>query len=172
MALLRIVHAGQMPDPSDLARIITGGQASAAATPSPAQSPDATGAPQAAMPADFRALVAALDDRFPRLAGELNDCVGLIHYAPGELVIRLLQPLASDFARQLADALLAVTGTRWSIGLSDGDGQPSLRQQDDDARAADVAAITQTPVIKAALEAFPDAALVEGSDDQPWSESA
>jgi DNA polymerase III subunit gamma/tau len=173
MALLRLVHATQMPDPGELAHLLRerglgleGAPLARAGARGEGDGPEAMRAPAAEpagsrLPADFAGLVALLADFAPRLASELHDCVSLVRYAPGELEFRPLQPLDADFARQLAGALAEATGQRWSVSSSDAVGAPSLREQARQAHAARMDEIRATPVVAAALAAFPGATLVE-----------
>lgn len=183
MALLRLIHAATMPDPSELARLIREGGGSApagegspalpAASPLPASQMTApVQAPSASadLPADFAGLVARMLDRFPRLGAELHDYVSLVRYAPPELEFRILQPLDADFPRQVASALRELTGAHWDVMSSNMPGAPSLREQQEAERQARLAELARTPVVAAALEAFPGAQLVDPAQDKNWSE--
>jgi DNA polymerase-3 subunit gamma/tau len=166
MALLRVVHAASLPDPSELARLLREGGAAQPATPAPAPVADSgVGAP----PPDFASLVALLDTRRPRLANELHDCCSLVRYAPPELVIALRQPLAADFVRDVTAALLEATGARWSVTIGDAPGAPTLLEQQRAREAEDVVRIKSHPVVAAALDAFPGAELLPMDDNEAWS---
>jgi len=181
MALLRLVHAAEMPDPSELARLLkerglglegappAPAPAPAATTPvaeiAPAPVPGASATPSPpAFPADFAALVEALGAQAPRLGAELHDCVSLVRYAPPELDVRLLQPLDADFTRQVAVALKTLTGAVWTVTSSKAMGEPSLREQQAMEAQARRDAILATPVVAAAVNAFPGAVLVDPGD--------
>jgi DNA polymerase-3 subunit gamma/tau len=85
----------------------------------------------------------------------------LIDYAPGLLTFRPVKPLPSDFARDLAAALKSLTNMVWDVSTADGAAQPSMLQQEQ-ARASEARqAILDTPLVKAAFEAFPDAELID-----------
>ena len=164
MAVLRIIHASQLPDPASLIRQLESGAAIARAVAAPAgAAPTAPSAanPEPALPADYRALVEFLmHNGKPHLAQQLYDFAGLLRYAPGELVIRPMKPLPGDFARDLALVLKAQTGINWQVEIADGDAEPSLLEQDRRAEADARDAILVTPTVKAALEAFPGAELI------------
>jgi len=174
MALLRLIHAATMPDPSELARLIREGSGGAPAGESaPAPPPSAQiAAPSAgpALPVDFAELVARMLDRFPRLGAELHDYVSLVRYAPPELEFRILQPLDADFPRQVASALKDLTGAPWDVRSSNAQGAPSLREQQEAERQARLDDLARTPVVAAALEAFPGAQLIDPAQDKTWSE--
>lgn len=168
MALLRIVYASTLPDPGELARRladggVTSGEARGTAPPSEGggrREPEGATAP----PTDFRALIAQLDRGGKALmAQQLHDFVGLVRFAPPELVLKPMRPLGADFSRDLAAALKSATGANWNISLSDGPSEPSLLDQEKMAAEAERASIMALPVVKAAFEAFPDAELIDYS---------
>ena len=177
MALLRIIHAASLPDPSELARMFSEGPpaAHAASVASDgAASHTAPAQPSSELPATFPGLIKLLEHRSQyRLANDLHDCAALVTYDPPELVVRLTHPLRAEFAGELAAALQSATGSRWSVTLSEAPGEPTLREQEqaqeDEARQA----ILDTPVLKATKEAFPNAELEWPIDETAkWSESA
>ncbi|MBO9575172.1 MAG: DNA polymerase III subunit gamma/tau [Sphingobium sp.] len=180
MALLRLVHAAEMPDPSELARLLKErglGLEGASAITAPASHDvphaqiapaPAPAEPSPAAPADdFAGLVDRLrNSPKARLGAELHDCVSLVRYAPPQLDIRLLQPLDADFTRQVAAALKELTGEPWAVNSSNAMGEPSLREQQEAQAEARREAIRATPIMAAGLAAFPGAILVEpGSSD-------
>ena len=158
MALLRLIHAADMPDPSALAAMLAGGPAPAAApvAPTSTASPDA----KPNIPSDFASLVEAIEGQGKQLLGvQLRDHVGLVGFAPGELVLKPLKPLGAEFARELAAAAKQATGQSWEVRLTDEGGSPSLQQQEAMAEERMRAAVLEEPNIKALLEEFPDATL-------------
>jgi DNA polymerase-3 subunit gamma/tau len=165
MALLRVVHAAGMPDPSDLARMLVQGGAPAAA-PAPMQPPVAPEEPglpglsAPALPPDFPALISRLEEAGQhRLALELIDCVGLVGYTPSEIELRPLGPLEFGNA-QIEKILRDMTGSPWRVTFSQGPAQPSLREQEQAREKAAQDAILAAPAVRAVFEAFPDAELV------------
>jgi DNA polymerase-3 subunit gamma/tau len=171
MALLRVVHAASMPDPGALARLLREGDGSAPVVASgpPAASPSPS-APSAALPERFEDVIEALWQKGRgQMAQDLHDCVGLVRFAPPEIDIRPVQPLSADFNRDLAQALREMTGVAWQVRTSDGPAAPTLMQQEQGRAAAARAAILDTPVVKAALAAFPGAELVEDGQSEQWS---
>ncbi|HEU4499022.1 MAG TPA: DNA polymerase III subunit gamma/tau, partial [Sphingomicrobium sp.] len=158
MALLRLIHAADMPDPSALAALLAGGGAPVAApvAPTSTASPEA----EARLPTDFPTLVDAVEKQGRQLLGlQLRDHVGLVSFAPGELVLKPLKPLGPDFPRELAAAAKQATGQHWQVRLTDEGGSPSLQQQEVMAEERMRAAVLEEPNIKALLEEFPDATL-------------
>jgi DNA polymerase-3 subunit gamma/tau len=171
MAILRIIHASQLPDPGDLARRIENGEGFAAASSAQAQAHTATG-PTASLPADFAAMIKLLERSGKMLMGQqLHDYVGLVDYAPPLLKLQPVRPLPADFARDLAAALKQATSATWTVELTSApEAAPSLLQQQQAAEDAARDAILAEPMVKAVLEHFPEAELV--SWDSPAQRSA
>jgi DNA polymerase-3 subunit gamma/tau len=158
MALLRLIHAADMPDPvAVLAKWNAQGGAAAAASPAPS----GKGAgPSAQLPADFRGLVDFLESRGKhQLAVQLHDQVGVVRYAPPELALKPMRPLGGDWPRELAAILKTLTGTSWQVSLSDEAGEPSLLDQEKMAEERVRADVLADPNVRAVMDAFPDAEL-------------
>jgi DNA polymerase III subunit gamma/tau len=161
MALLRIIHASQLPDPAELVRKLESGAAIGLPM---AAAPVTGGQPSAhlAIPVDFHALISMIESNGKQhMAQQLHDFAGLVRYAPPELVIRAVRPLPGDFARDLATALKALTGQQWQVSLSDEAAAPSLHDQDKQRDALARDAVLADPMVRAAIEAFPETELVE-----------
>ena len=157
MALLRLIHAAELPDPSSILKKLTGtdsapAQAAAIAAP--------TAPPSSPQPADFTAFVELVERHGKQLLGvHLRDHVGLVRFEPGTLVLKPLRPLGPDFPRELAAAAKAATGSSWEIRLTDEGGAPSLHQQEAIALDGVRAAVMEEDSVRALLDAFPDATL-------------
>jgi DNA polymerase-3 subunit gamma/tau len=156
MALLRLIHAADMPDPATLiARLSGDGAVSAPAAPTTKPS-GAT----AQLPADFPALVHFLETKGKhQLAVQLHDQVGLVRYAPPEMVLKPMRPLGGDWPREFAATLKALTGTSWQVTLSDEAGEPSLLDQEKMAEERVRADVLADPNVRAVMDVFPDAEL-------------
>ena len=157
MALLRLIHAADMPDPASLiARLSGEGAGAVVASSAPAR----PSGPTARIPADFVGLVKAVEQSGKHLlAQQLHDQVGLVRYAPPELALRLMRPLGSDWPRELAAALKSATGATWQVSLSDETGEPSLLDQEKIAEERVRADVLADPNVRAVMDAFPDAEL-------------
>ncbi|MET0362027.1 MAG: DNA polymerase III subunit gamma/tau, partial [Sphingobium sp.] len=166
MALLRVIHAATMPDPGELARMLRdGGGAAPAAAGAPAQS----GAAGPAAPASFDALIEAFWARGKgQLAQELHDCVGIIRYAPPEIDYRVAGRLPPDFPARFAQGLRELTGSGWRVQVGEGVAAPTRMEQEQQREAEARSAILDSPIVKAAMAAFPDAELTEDKPEQ-WS---
>ena len=173
MALLRIMHAATMPDPGELARLLREGGGAAMSVPSGETEKNAPPVPTARLPQSMVELIALVETRKPSLANHLHDCAALVSLTPPDLVLRLTHPWTqSDFKRELETHLNAATpGTRWSVRLEESGGEMTLLEQGEAAKAAIRAQILETPVVKAAMAAFPEAELVDGEPER-WSAEA
>ena len=182
MALLRVVHASTLPDPGELARQLASGATPAMATPALATPAIATPAtpslPAAApagagMPRDFAGLVALIEASGQHaIAASLAHRASVVRYAPPELVLSSARPLPDGFVRDVADAAKRATDTGWKVTTSEIEGAPTLR---DTARAIEAAArdaILATPVVRAAMTAFPGAELESWPTSSPEQRSA
>lgn len=157
MALLRLIHAADMPDPASL-MAKAGGEA--AETNSAARSASRGSPPRASIPSDFRSLIATLEQAGKHnLAVQLHDQVGLVRYEPPELVLKPVRPLGTDWSRDLMLALKSATGASWQVSLSDESGEPSLLDQEKMAEERVRAEVLNDANVRAVLDAFPDAEL-------------
>ena len=158
MAILRLIHAAELPDPASLLQQLGGG-AGARAIPPPAPK-SVPSAPSAQFPPDFSGLIRAIEAAGKhQLAIQLHDQVGLVRYSPPELAVKPLRPLGSDWPRELASILKGITGANWTVTIADEGAEPSLLEQEKMAEEQVRADILQDPSVKAAMDAFPDAEL-------------
>jgi DNA polymerase-3 subunit gamma/tau len=129
---------------------------------------------QSLMPADFHALLERLSrDGFVSLEMTMRDVVRLVDYAPPLLAYQLAGPVAPTFVTELRDALAKVTGTRWELQERAGEAAPSLLEQEQAAAEADKHIILESPLVKAAFAAFPEAELLDSDENgMKWSKSA
>lgn len=174
MALLRVLHAAEMPDPGKLAKRIE----QLASNP-PASSPAASGETAAAnVPAasgalDWAMLVEQVDQAGQlRVAQMMRDRVRVIELAPQRLIFEQADQFTDDPIPDIRDALFKLTGKRWQIERGEGDAQPSLREQAEaDAKAAEKRTRAH-PLVKAALETFPDAELINNDNTAAFASSS
>ena len=180
MALLRILHAAQMPDPGKLAKRIEelaarGIAADAAPAGGGAAAP---AAPLAASPAlDWAALVEQVDASGQlRVAQMMRDRLRVIELAPERLVYQQADTFPDDPAPDIREALFKVTGKRWLVERGTGAAQASLREAAEAEARASEERIRSDPLVKAAFDAFPDAELIGsedklavGADSPPWN---
>jgi DNA polymerase-3 subunit gamma/tau len=168
MAILRVIHASDLPDPAAIMeRLATGETISAPAADAPKAEEQA---PLLRLPATFPDLVQALEKGGKaHIAQQLHDFVGLVSYAPPELVVRPAKPLPADFLRDLGAALKGLTGTAWQVRASDELAALSLLDQEKQAAERLRQEVLDAPLVKAAFEAFPEAELAGFRLDEPRS---
>ncbi len=159
MALLRVLHAADLPDPGSLAKRLEELAATAASTVSQSEH-----APQSTP-------VAALE--WPRLVDQVEQGgnmrsanimrlqVRVIELADGLLRYSRDLQYRDDIAGTLRDALAKVTGKRWQVIEEQGDGVATLVEREEEDRRADRATMLDDPLVKATFAAFPDAELIE-----------
>lgn len=98
------------------------------------------------------------------LANHLMDDVHLVSFEPGRIEINVREEAPPNLASRFAAVLEEVCGSRWIISISQEPGAPTLREQERAAEAGKRAAVMDHPLVKAALESFPDAELVARRD--------
>jgi DNA polymerase-3 subunit gamma/tau len=177
MALLRVLHAADMPDPGTLAKKLEEMAASGIAAGATSGANGAA-APAAQAPAvDWERLVGRVDQSGAlRVAQTMRDWVRVIELAPGKLTYSLAPGLADDPGPELRDALLKATGERWQVMRGEGDGRPTLREIAEAEKAAEDARIRSAPLVEAAFTVFPGAELVDEAEvaqaDRNWNKRA
>ena len=160
MALLRVLHAADLPDPGDLVRRIEEAAKNGAAGGSiPGQ--DGSSAPVAAL--DW----AELCDRVEHttkdavVANTMRYQVRVVTLEPGRLVFSRAnehrQPIVPDLRERLKEA----TGQPWEITELDEGGAPSLTEAAANAEADRRAETRAHPLVAATLAAFPGSELIE-----------
>lgn len=177
MALLRILHAAQMPDPGKLAKRIEEIAASGiVAVPAGEAAPSAPASLAAAPEASWAALVEQVDAAGQlRIAQIMRDRVRVIELGPERLVYEQADSFPDNPEADIREALFKITGKRWMIERGTGASQPSLREAAEAEAAAEDARIRSDPLVKAAFDAFPDAELIgtepvrAAAGSPPWN---
>ncbi|SMQ73752.1 DNA polymerase-3 subunit gamma/tau [Altererythrobacter xiamenensis] len=166
MALLRVMHAADLPDPGKLARRI---EELAERGPAPAAQSDGNVAAPANAPAaslDWEKLVEKIDASGQlRVAQMMRDWIRVIELSQGRLVYALADGISDDPGPELRDALYKLTGERWQIERGQGQGNPTLREQEAADQAAAEEKIREHPMVKATFEAFPDAEMLDPKEN-------
>ncbi|MGN6376069.1 MAG: DNA polymerase III subunit gamma/tau, partial [Sphingomonas sp.] len=169
MALLRAIHASSLPDPGELARQLAGGQAPAASASAaaPSSPPAAAPAATARMPETLEQIMDLLaDNRQLGLAEKLRRQARVVRCGPQELVLSSSKPLPADLVPDLIDALKTITERPWRVTVEDVPGAPTPHEADQQREEAARQAILDTPIVKAAFEAFPEAELEDWPKNQ------
>ena len=179
MALLRVLHAGTLPDPGKLAKRLEELASRSASAPAGEATAQPSGAPAASL--DWLDLVEKVSAAGKLQAESIMRLqIRPIHVEQGRLVYARDAKYSDAIEPVIRDALLAVTGVRWQLETGDpADARPSLedlaRTQAEEARAA----MREHPLVKAMQEAFPGAELIEDGAagpparrEVPWNRRA
>ncbi|WP_108810231.1 DNA polymerase III subunit gamma/tau [Sphingorhabdus sp. Alg231-15] len=207
MALLRVLCAADMPDPGELAKMLS--QGTVPATPTPVEAApvpiaapvhEAPPAPvaetpvqniepervapqipvqveaeqdgtQSDLPEDFEGVITIIGAISPVLESILIADMRIISFSAPVIEYQSARPIAASDLKKITDALKDATGTVWTIKEGQGKAKPSISEQAQLDQDAATQAILDTPLVKAAFEAFPDAELLENNTDQAQAES-
>ncbi|HEY0115244.1 MAG TPA: DNA polymerase III subunit gamma/tau [Allosphingosinicella sp.] len=160
MALLRLIHASELPDPGQLAARLAGGAQVSLGSPGAPAPAAAEQKPLLQAPADFAGLIARIETAGGYILGQrLRDDVSLVRFAPPDIVLHLPGGGGAGFLKDLKDALKKAGLGDLAIELSDSPGEPTLRQQQLEQEERARQEVLDSPMVKAAFEAFPDAEL-------------
>ena len=163
MALLRVLHASDLPDPGTLAKHIESALANAPRVEN-AAAPTQAAAPVAKL--GWEQLIETVDRSGQlRVAQVMRDWVRVITLEPGELIYAVAPGYPGDLGPELRDALLRATGERWTVQRGEGEGTPTLREQAEAQKAAEDEAVRRHPLVEAAFAAFPQAEIIEDTPD-------
>ena len=185
MALLRVMHAADLPDPGGLIKHLEAFAANPPAAPA-GMAASAPGAPAAAAPAS-PAMVAAQWERLVEQVEHISPLIGssmrlsarVISLVPGHLRYVLVPGIAGDPTAEMRKGLETATGAAWIVERvpESADAMPSLEEARAAARASEDAALLEDPLVRAAFAAFPGAEIIEdapisGASQKSWSKRA
>jgi DNA polymerase-3 subunit gamma/tau len=182
MAVIRLTHVADLPDPEQLLRRMKdapvtapqgggpapgGGMSRAAPRAMAGVSPTASGtatalaqAPEMALAryATFAAVVELIRaNRDVKLLIEVENHLRLVHYAPGRIEFEPAADAPRDLAATLAQRLQGWTGARWGVSVVGTGGGRTIAEERDAERLAAEAEMRTHPVVQAVFAAFPDA---------------
>jgi DNA polymerase-3 subunit gamma/tau len=191
MVIIRIAHAADLPPPGDIVRQLTQGGMVPAPGPGPAPAPapgpgpgprmtvepgrpravgDASPAPAMvaapaadalADPKDFPAVAALFAERREALiASQLRTFVHLVRFEPGHIEFRQQPQAPRDLANRVGQLLGEWTGRRWVVAVSSARGEAALKDE-----------AARHPAVKAVLDAFPGAKILEVRDLEPLAQA-
>ena len=167
MALLRLCHAADLPDPAKLVKqvqesttangaisapgAVQAGAPTASLPPAPAPPP-----PVGEMPDSFQSLVALFrQNREARLAHHLHDDIRVVDWSPPRLVLAATG-LPKDVPMAITRCLEEWTGQAWQVQWQADGGAPTLREAEAARGAALMAQMEADPTIAALRSAFPE----------------
>jgi DNA polymerase III subunit gamma/tau len=156
MALLRVIHASTLPDPGELARKIAEGLPVGAAPVATAPS----GPAEPPAPRDLAEVLERLEAAHEHhVAARARNLIRVIAF--NEPVIEVSsQGLPADLVSDFEQAIRRVLGKRWSLRVIDAPGEATLAEVKGAEAAAERDAVMRSPIVAAALEAFPEAELI------------
>ena len=187
MAVIRLTHVADLPDPEQLLRRLSEGPGAASAAPAPtgrgpapgAAAPHATpraiagpgpssgGAATAlalapdsplARYATFPAVVELIRaNRDVKLLIEVEHHLRLVHYAPGRIEFQPTPDAPRDLAATLAARLQVWTGTRWGVSVVSDGGASTIAEARGAAQLTAEARAMGNPMVQAIFAAFPGA---------------
>jgi len=192
MALLRVLHAADLPDPGKLAKKLEQlGQGGAVLASSP--SPSAPSEPGNESVSDQLPEKAASTDPYPKweefiswleqrghmqLGAKLRMQAFPVEVGSGILRYGLAQGFTDSLERQLRDALGKLAAQNWVVSQEDGKQGLSLLEQEAGAREIAAERIKSDPLVAATLSIFPGAEIVSdepatiNEQAPPWSRNA
>ena len=96
---------------------------------------------------------------------DLERNVKLVSFTPGKMNITFNEKLTKNFIKILTDKLLKWTGERWIILLSKEQGKETIYEKNLTKKKEKLAQETNSEVVKDFLDAFPDAKLIDVTED-------
>jgi DNA polymerase-3 subunit gamma/tau len=194
MAIIRLTHVADLPDPEALIRRLQsqpqpalGAPAPTAPAPSGPRMNAPTGpvtargaatavsvAPGAAqLPASFGDVVALIrEKRDMTLLVDVENHLRLFHYAPGRIEFEPSGNAPPDLAARLSQRLQGWTGARWGISVTSAGGAATIAEQSRSHEARAMAEVARLPLVQAVLAAFPGATITEIRTPAPVQDAA
>ena len=188
MAIIRLTHVADLPDPETLIRKLQGMTLPVQPTPGtaprgggggPVLSAVAGGMAQVRAEPDTQPETATALARFPtfdhlvemiresrdmKLLVDVETHIRLVRYAPGRIELQPTDDAPRELAPRLAHRLQGLTGARWGVSVVSQGGAPTIAEMRDADLLADHAAAAALPLVQAVLAAFPGARVVEVRD--------
>lgn len=118
-------------------------------------------------PESFPALLDRLGQHnFINLEMTLRDVMRVAEYKPPLLAYQIAGSVPRGFLKELDGALKSVTGQRWELEERAGEAPPSMYEIERAEAEAERQAILESPLVKAAMAAFPDASILGTRDEE------
>jgi DNA polymerase-3 subunit gamma/tau len=184
MAVIRLTHMADLPDPEALIRrlqalpppVVAKGTVPAPAAPAtrmqaPAVSrgPVASGSAALALAegglasyAQFGQIMDLIrEKRDMKLLTEVEGCLRLVRYSPGRIEFQPTDDAPTDLASRLAQRLQGWTGGRWGVSVVSAGGAATFAEDRDRDRVTAEAEVMLNPLVQAVFLAFPGARISE-----------
>ncbi len=178
MALLRALHAADLPDPGKLAKKLEHLATTGVAAPAADSAGGAAGSGAAKTNVSWKQLVESVQSNGNHLAASIMQLqVRVVSLEAGTLRFSRPGQFKDDIGPQLRDALMGATGERWTVEECSEEGEPSLVEQQEAEQQLAKDALLKHPLVEATFAAFPDAEMVEEDTAHPqgqrnWSKRA
>lgn len=177
MALLRVMHAADLPDPGGLIKQMEALATRAAAAPAALAGGAPTGPAAAAellpavIAAEWERLVEQVEQYSPLIGASMRLSVRVVALASGHLRYVLVPGISGDPTADMRKGLETATGAPWRVErvADDAGAMPSLEEARAAVRAQEDAAVLDNPLVRAAFAAFPGAEII---DDVPISQQS
>ncbi|RCW80234.1 DNA polymerase III subunit gamma/tau [Paracoccus lutimaris] len=184
MAIIRLTHVADLPDPETLIRkvqtsVAAGEFARGNAVPAqrPADAPRAAAPPRvpAAIRADgaaaaiavspdalagfpnLESVLALLKRRDMRMLIEVENNLRLVRYTPGYIEFNQSDTAPSGFVKRLAESLYNLTGGKVRAVLSSEPGEDTIAEKAQAVEAQKISRVMENPAVQAIFAAFPEA---------------
>ncbi len=116
-------------------------------------------APRLSSLEDIAALAVAKRDL--KVKHAIENQVRLVRIQEGRLEIALVSGVPAGITSELSTKLTEWTGNRWFVAISDSEGAPTLAENAAAKKVAMVHDVRSDPLVKAVLERFPGAEIVD-----------
>ena len=190
MAVIRLTHVAELPDPETLVRRLQsgpqppipggapagGGGGHAAAKPVMQLAPAATtrgpvmqggqatalaDAPLTVYTSFAQVIDLIREKRDMQLLVEVETCLRLARYSPGRIEFEPTPAARADLASRLSQRLQGWTGARWGVSVVSSGGAPSIEEDRNKDKLMANAAAMINPMVQAVMAAFPGAKITE-----------
>jgi DNA polymerase-3 subunit gamma/tau len=147
-----------LPRPTDPS---SSGPSAASALRVAAEVPDPNAGPEPdPMPQTFAEVVALFEKhREALIRSHLWSDIHLVHFEPNHIEFRPGPGAPKDLANRVGQLLSEWTGSRWLIAISEAEGEPSLRQQEEGRERNLRNEVANHPLVQAVFETFPGATI-------------
>jgi DNA polymerase III subunit gamma/tau len=179
MAIIRLTHVADLPDPETLIRKLQSATPPAAVAQAAAPAPSgggsarmvqAVGQTVAAQPVEagltlygsFDAVVDLIRERRDmRLLVEVETTLRLARYAPGRIEFEPTSQAAPDLAARLGQRLQGWTNARWGVSVVSTGGAATIAETREAAQDSARAEAAENPLVRAVQAAFPGAKITD-----------